>query len=139
MHHAHNTWSDICFPVNLLARFDFLPDKRTLKCVMYILEYLWRTIDMDSFYSEEFKLELIGCADAKYFSDPHKTWSQTHNLFACGGTIIFWWSMKQMLLCRNKSPHKASPECVWLRSMTRHIQEICDFSSQKNLSTTMYG
>ena len=106
--------------------------------VMYILEYLWRTIDMDSFYSEEFKLELIGCADAKYFSDPHKTWSQTHNLFACGGTIIFWWSMKQMLLCRNKSPHKASPECVWLRQMTHHIQEMCGFSLKKNIATTMY-
>ena len=42
---------------------------------------------MSSFYSEEFKSELISYADAKYLSDPHKVRSQTYYLFACGGTI----------------------------------------------------
>ena len=34
--------------------------------------------------------------------------------------------------------HEASRECVWLRSMTHHIQEMCGFSLKKNISTTMY-
>ena len=45
-------------------------------------------------------------ADAEYLSDPHKALSQARYVFACGGTIISWGSMKQMLLCRNKSPMK---------------------------------
>ena len=43
---------------------------------------------MGSFYSEEFKSELIGYADAKYLYDPHKERSQTRYLFAYEGTII---------------------------------------------------
>ena len=34
--------------------------------------------------------------------------------------------------------HEASRECVWLRSMTHHIQKICGFSLKKNIPTTMY-
>ena len=59
---------------------------------------------MSLFYSEESKTKLIGYADAEYLSDPHKARSQRHYLFSCGGTIISWQSIKQMLLHRNKSP-----------------------------------
>ena len=34
--------------------------------------------------------------------------------------------------------HEASRECVWLRSMTHHIQKMCGFSLKKNIPTTMY-
>ena len=69
-----------------------------------MIEYFRKTIVMDLFYSEESKTKLIGNADAEYLSDPHKVQSQSRYVFACGGTIISWGSMKQMLLCRNKSP-----------------------------------
>ena len=59
---------------------------------------------MGLFYFEEFKTKLIDYADAEYLSDPHKVLSQASYVFACGGTIISWRSMKQMLLCRNKNP-----------------------------------
>ena len=53
---------------------------------------------MCPFYPEEFKSELIGYADAKYLSDTYKALSQARYVFECGGTIISWRSMKQMLL-----------------------------------------
>ena len=49
MHLANNTQPNICFAVNLLARFGSSPTKRHWNGVMYILEYLWRSIDMGLF------------------------------------------------------------------------------------------
>ena len=69
-----------------------------------MIEYPRKTIVMSLFYSEESKTKLIGYADAEYLSDPHKDLSQERYVFECGGTIISWRSMKQMLLCRIKSP-----------------------------------
>ena len=68
-----------------------------------MIEYPRRTIVMGLFYPEESKTKLIGYADAEDLSDPYKDLSQTRYMFACGDTIS-WRSMKQMLLCRNKSP-----------------------------------
>ena len=51
---------------------------------------------MGLFYPEEFKTKLIDYADAEYLSDPHKALSQARYVFACGGTIIFWLSLKLM-------------------------------------------
>ena len=60
-----------------------------------MIEYPRRTIVMGLFYSDESKTKLIGYADAEYLSDPHKALSQARYVFACGGTIISWRSMKQ--------------------------------------------
>ena len=69
-----------------------------------MIEYPQRTIIIGLLYPEESKTKLIGYADAEYLSDRHKDLSQARYVFACGGTIISSGSMKQMLLCRNKSP-----------------------------------
>ena len=34
--------------------------------------------------------------------------------------------------------HEVSQECVWLRSLTQHIQETCDRSTDKGNPTTLY-
>ena len=104
VHLTDNIWPDIYFAVNLLARFSFSPIKGYSNDVEHMIEYPRRTIVRDLFYSEESMTMLISYADAKYLSDPHKALSQARYVFACGGTIISWRSMKQMLLCRNKSP-----------------------------------
>ena len=49
---------------------------------------------MGLFYFEEFKTKLIGYADVEYLFDPHKALSQALYVFAYGGTIIIWRSMK---------------------------------------------
>ena len=59
---------------------------------------------MGLFYLEEFNTKLIDYADAEYLYDPHKALSQARYVFACGGAIISWGLMKQMLLYKNKSP-----------------------------------
>ena len=67
-----------------------------------MLEYPGRTIVMGLFYSEESKTELIGYADTEYLSDPHKALSQARYVFACGGTIISWRSMKRTNVAMQK-------------------------------------
>lgn len=85
-----------------------------------------------------------GYADVGYLSDPHKARSQTSYLFTYGGTAISWRSMKQTLAATSSNHaeiiaiHEASRECVWLRSMTQHIQEMCGFSMEKDIPTTLY-
>ena len=59
---------------------------------------------MGLFYSEESKTNLIGYADTEYLFDSHNDLSQARYVFACGGAIISWGLMKQMLLYKNKSP-----------------------------------
>ena len=81
--------------------------------------------DMSSFYFDEFKSELIGYARCRNLSNPHKAQSQTCYLFSYGGTIITWRSMKQMLLCRNKSP-------PWSKSKVRLV-EINDTPYSRNV------
>ena len=133
MYLANNTRPDICFAVCLLARFSSSPTKRHWNDVKHILRYLRWTMDMCLFYSNESKSELIGYADSGYLSDPHKARSQTGYLFTCGDTTISWRSMKQTLVATSSNHaeiiviHEASRECVWLRSMTHHIQEMCGF------------
>ena len=135
---VNNIWPDICFAVNLLARFSFSPIKRHWNGVEHMIEYPRRTILMGLFYFEESKTKLFGYADAEYLCNPHKALSQARYVFACGGTIISWRSMKQMLLCRNKSP-------PWSKSKVRLV-EINDtpysrnvwFFFEKNIPTTMY-
>ena len=57
---------------------------------------------MSLFYPEESKTKLIGYADAEYLSDPHKALSQARNVFACGGTMISWRSMKRTNVAMQK-------------------------------------
>ena len=125
VHLTNNIWPDICFAVNLLARFSFSPIKGHWNGVEHMIEYPRRTIVMGLFYPEESKTKLIDYADAEYLSDPHKALSQARYVFACGGTIISWGSMKQMLLCKNKSP-------PWSKSKVRLV-EINDTPYSRNV------
>ena len=99
---------------------------------------------MGLFNSNESKSELIGYADTWYLYDLHKARSLTGYLFTCGDTATSWRLMKQTLVATSSNHakiiviHEASREYVWLRSMTHHIQEMCDFSLKKNIPTTMY-
>ena len=131
MYLANNRWPDIFLPVSLLARFSSCSTRRHWKGVKHIFRYIQETIDMRLLYFNASKSELIAFADAGYLSDPHKARSQTNFLFTYGGTTITWRSMKQTIVatCSNHEEIKAiyedSRECVWLRSMTQHILQLC--------------
>ena len=83
------------------------------------------------FYSRGSKQEITGYADVGYLSDPHKGRSQTGYVFTCGGAAIYWRSQKQTLIATSSNHaevialHEASRECVWLKSVTQHIQKTC--------------
>ncbi|XP_049414702.1 secreted RxLR effector protein 161-like [Solanum stenotomum] len=139
MYLANNTQSDICFAISLLARFSSCPTS-----VKHIFKYLQGTIEMGLLYSNASKSELIGYADAGYLSDPHKARSQTGYLLTYGDTTISWRSMKQTIVATSSNHaeiiaiHEASRECVWLRSVTQHILQLCDLSVQTKIPTILY-
>ncbi|CAM8907757.1 unnamed protein product [Rhodiola kirilowii] len=84
------TRPDIAFSINLLARYSSSPTRRHWTGIKQILRYLRETTDMGLFYSKDSKLGLIGYADARYLSDPHKARSQTGYVFIYGDTAISW-------------------------------------------------
>ncbi|KAL5556337.1 hypothetical protein UlMin_038573 [Ulmus minor] len=138
MYLANCTRPNIAFAVNLLARFSSSPTRRHWNGIKHIFRYLQGTIDLGLFYPNESKKGLIGYADAGHLSDPHKARSQIGYVFTCGGTAISWRSQKQTLVATSSNHaevialHEASRECVWLRSMTQHIQESCGLPVNKD-------
>ena len=102
VHLTNNIWPDICFVVNLLARFSFSPIKGHWNGFEHMIEYPRRTIVMGLFYFEESKTKLIGYANAEYLSDPYKALSQPRYVYSCGGTIISQRSMKQTNVAMQK-------------------------------------
>lgn len=67
MYLANSTRPDICFAVSLLARFSSSPTKRHWNGVKHILRYLRGTMNMDLFYSNESKSELIDLRRCRVF------------------------------------------------------------------------
>ncbi|KAG7583422.1 hypothetical protein ISN44_As08g029370 [Arabidopsis suecica] len=128
MYLANCTRPDISFSVNLLARFSSSPTRRHWNGIKHVFRYLQGTIDLGLFYTKNINGQMIGFADAGYLSDPHKARSQTGYVFMIGGTAISWRSQKQTLVATSSNHaeiialHEASRECVWLRSISRHIQ-----------------
>ena len=99
---------------------------------------------MGLFYSKESKQQLLGCADARYLSDPHKARFQIGYVFSCNGANISWKSVKQTMVATSSNHseilalHEASCECIWLRSMIQHIQESCGLPFSKDNPTTLF-
>jgi ribonuclease HI len=144
MYLANYTRPDISFSVNLLSRYSSSPTQRHWNGVKHVFRYLRGTMDMGLFYPKVPKLELIGYADAGYLSDPHHGRSQTGYLFTSGDTAISWRSVKQTITATSSNHaellalHEASRECVWLRSMIKHIQKNCGLSSGRMDATIIY-
>ena len=144
MYLANSTRPDIAFAVNLLARFCSCPTRRHWNGIKHIFRYLQGTSDMGLFYSNESGSQLVGYADAGFLSDPHNGRSQTGYLFTCGGTAISWRSTKQTLSATSSNHaeiiavHEASRECVWLRSMTQHIESMCGMIIAQKVPTVLY-
>lgn len=143
MYLANCTRLDIAFVVNLLARFSSSPTRKHWNGIKHVFCYLRRTVNLGLFYPKHAKQGLIGYADAGYLSDPHKARSQTGYVFTYGGTAISWRSQKQTLVATSSNHaeiialHEASRECIWLRSMTQHIQATCGLPINKS-PTVLY-
>ena len=144
MYLVNNTRPDIFFAVSLLARFSSCPTRRHWKGVKHIFRYLQGTIDMELLYSNASKSELIGYAYTRYLSNPHKTRFETRYLFTYRGIVVSWRSMKKIIVATSSNHaeiiaiHEANRECVWLRSMTRHVLKLCDLLMQTKSPTILY-
>ncbi|XP_070056861.1 secreted RxLR effector protein 161-like [Nicotiana tomentosiformis] len=68
MYLANATRPDIAFSVDLLARYSSSPIRRYWNGIKHILRYLKGTLDMDLFYANKDGADLVGYADAVYFS-----------------------------------------------------------------------
>ncbi|KAM3203482.1 hypothetical protein P3L10_031108 [Capsicum annuum] len=98
---------------------------------------------MSLFYSKYCSPDLTGHADVGYSSNPHKSQSQTYNVFICGDTAISWRYTKQSIVATSSNHteiiaiHEASRECVWLSSMIHLIREKCGVKYD-NLPTILH-
>ena len=144
MYLANCTRPDINFFVDLSAKYNFAPTRRHWNGIKHILHYLRGPTYMGLFYSRESKHQLLGYADARYLSDPHKGRSQTRYVFNCNGIAISWRFVEQTMMATSLNHpkiltiHEASHECIWLRSMIQHIQELCGLSSMKGDATILF-
>ena len=100
---------------------------------------------MKLFYSKEIiSSRLVRYTDVGYKSDPHKARSQTGYLFCYNGTTISWRFTKKTLVATFTnhfeiiSLYEAGKECVWLRSVISHIQNICQITSVNNSPIIIY-
>ncbi|KAM3245971.1 hypothetical protein P3L10_007738 [Capsicum annuum] len=119
--------------LNLLARYISTPTRRHRNGIKY----------MSLFYSKDSSPDPTGHADVGYSSNPHKSRSQTYNVFTCGDTVICWRYTKQFIVATLSNDaeiiaiHEASREYAWLRFMIHLIQEKCGVKYD-NLSTILY-
>ena len=94
MYLANNTRLNIAFPINLLARFSAFPIQKYWNSVKYILRYFRGSVDKSLFYSNKSIPQLIGYANTRYLSYPHKGRSQIGYLFTSASTAISLCSTK---------------------------------------------
>ena len=121
----------------------------------YIFRYLKGTSDLGLFYPYEssngvvpyaprVNSRVVGYADARYLSYPHKACSQTSYVFTIGGTAISWRSTKQTLVATSSNHaeilalHEATWECFWLRAVVGHIRSSCDLYPAVDVPTTIF-
>ncbi|XP_048604757.1 secreted RxLR effector protein 161-like [Brassica napus] len=134
---AKCTRPDIAFATNLLARYSSAPTRRHWDGINHVFRYLQGTIDLGLMYFRKPEFGMVGFADAGYLSDPHKARSQTGYVFTIGGTAISWRSQKQTLVATSSNHaetialHEACRECVWLWSMSHHMQESSGIVNEK--------
>ena len=88
MYFENNTKPYIPFVVNLLARYGSTSTRRHWKGIKDVLYYLYGTTYMGLFYPQKSSSNLMGFADAEYWSDPHRRQSQTGYIFSYNGTTI---------------------------------------------------
>ena len=144
MYLANYTHLDIAFSVNLLVKYCFAPTRKHWNEIKHVLRYLCETTDMGLFYSNESKQKLLGYENARYLSDPHKVRSQSRYVFNYNETVISWKSVKQTMVATSSNHseilaiHEANRECIWLRSMIHHSQELCGLSPVKDNPTTLF-
>nr|GEU88327.1 putative reverse transcriptase domain-containing protein [Tanacetum cinerariifolium] len=138
-----NTRLDISFPLNLLARYSSCPTKRHWSGVKQIFHYLQDT-NMGLYNTNPSEGNLVGFADVEYMSDPHTGRSQPGYVFTSSNAAISWRSIKKTMIATSSNHanilaiHKASQECIWLRSVTQHIRESCGISSGQESPTVVH-
>ncbi|PRQ36158.1 putative RNA-directed DNA polymerase [Rosa chinensis] len=87
---------------------------------------------------------LMDLADVRYLSNPHKGRCQTGYVFTMGSTTISLRSTKQTIVAASSNHaeiialHEAVRECIWLRSIIRHIRGIYGLKSTTDVPICIY-
>ena len=75
---------------------------------------------------------------------PIKRRSQTYYIFTCSGTSISWRYTKHIFASVSSNHvellalHESTRECIWLKSLVRHIRESCDLSFNKDIPIILF-
>ena len=86
--------SDICFSVDVCARFQANPKMTHLIVVKKIIKYVSGTCDFVLFYSKESNVSLVGYSDADWASNADDRKSTTGGCYYVGTNLVAWMSKK---------------------------------------------
>ncbi|KAI9174421.1 hypothetical protein LWI28_017005 [Acer negundo] len=86
---------DICFSVDLCARFQANPNESHLKAVKRIIRYIKRTHNLNLFYSFDTNDILVGYCDDDWAGNVNDRKSTFDGCFYVGNNLVSWSSKKQ--------------------------------------------
>ncbi|XP_030939912.1 secreted RxLR effector protein 161-like [Quercus lobata] len=127
------TWSDICYVVRLVNRFQSNLRLAHWKAVKRILKYLKWTMDYVLYYQGS-NLRMIGYSDAVWGSDLDERKSTSRYVFLLNNGAITWSSKKQPYIALSTMEVKfvacsaAAQEVVWLRRFFQNLEVVKDAS-----------
>ncbi|XP_030939914.1 secreted RxLR effector protein 161-like [Quercus lobata] len=127
------TWSDICYVVRLVNRFQSNLRLAHWKAVKRILKYLKWTMDYVLYYQGS-NLRMIGYSDAVWGSDLDERKSTSRYVFLLNNGAITWSSKKQPCIALSTMEVKfvacsvAAQEVVWLRRFFQNLEVVKDAS-----------
>jgi hypothetical protein len=122
---SNSTRPDICFAVNMCARFTANPTQAHIDAVTQIFAYVKDTTDVGLRYerptSEGYTTEITGWVDADFAGDPETRRSTTGYIFMLANAPIAWASRRQTAVAtatmdaEYMAGAEAAKEAVWLR------------------------
>lgn len=117
---------DICFPVNVLSRYNVNPGKAHCGAAKRVLRYLKGTIDRKITYNNS-QTQIQGYCDADWASDEDERRSTTGYVFTTQGRAISWCTKQQKTIAISTTEAEfmsmtaAIQECIWLKMLEREI------------------
>lgn len=139
---------DICFPVNVLSRYNHNPGRSHWGAAKRVLRYLKGTVDKKITYNSSAEKQVRGYCDADWASDEDERRSTTGYVFTMQGGAISWCSKQQKTIAISTTEAEfmsmtaAIQECIWLKMFEQElfvnslpsIVLFCDNRSAINLA-----
>ena len=111
-----------------LSQFLSSPRKSHLQAVMYVVKYLYSTINKGLFYSSSSDLTPTAYSDADWSSCQFRSRSFSAYCFFLGTHLVSWKTKKQRTVCKSsaeaeyRSMSSTGSEVVWVEGLLQDLQ-----------------